>query len=92
MSRAIREPINALTHSIGALLSIVGTTVLLVVAIRNRSARQIVAFSIYGASLVAMYSVSTLYHGLSLSERGLARARGVIPTLRRPSRASRCRS
>jgi len=75
MSRAIREPINALTHSIGALLSIVGTTVLLVVAIRNRSARQIVAFSIYGASLVAMYSVSTLYHGLSLSERGLARAR-----------------
>ena len=71
----MREPVNTVTHSIGALASIVGLIVLLAVAVRNDSARQIVAFSIFGASLVAMYSVSTLYHGLPLSTRGIARAR-----------------
>lgn len=71
----MREPVNTVTHSIGALLSIVGLLVLLAVGIRNGSPRQIVAFSIFGASLVAMYSVSTLYHGLHLSTRGIARAR-----------------
>jgi hemolysin III len=73
--RSIREPVNTVTHSIGAVLSIVGLIILLAVGIRNGSARQIVAFSIFGASLVAMYSVSTLYHGLPLSPRGIARAR-----------------
>lgn len=73
--KSLREPVNTVTHSIGALLSIVGLLVLLAVAIRNGSPRQIVAFSIFGASLVAMYSVSTLYHGLPLSARGIARAR-----------------
>lgn len=75
MQRSIREPVNAVTHSIGAVLSVIGLIVLLAEGIRNGSARQIVAFSIFGASLVAMYSVSTLYHGLTLSERGLVRAR-----------------
>ena len=75
MPRSIREPVNAVTHSIGALLSVIGLLVLLSVAIENGSARQLAAFSIFGASLIAMYSVSTLYHGLSLSARGLARAR-----------------
>ena len=75
MSRSIREPVNAVTHSVGAVLSVIGLLVLLAVGIRNGSALQIVAFSIFGASLVAMYSVSTLYHGLSLSQRGIAYAR-----------------
>src|SRR4051812_32638765 len=75
MKRSLREPVNAVTHSIGALLSVIGLLVLLAVGIRNGSARQIVAFSIFGASLIAMYSVSTLYHGLPLSTRGIARAR-----------------
>jgi hemolysin III len=75
MTARLREPVNALTHSIGALLSVVGLVLLLAVGIRNGSARQIIAFSIFGASLVAMYSVSTLYHGLPLSPRGIARAR-----------------
>jgi hemolysin III len=75
MSRSLREPVNAVTHSIGAVLSVAGLFLLLSVAIRNGSPRQIVAFSIFGASLIAMYSVSTLYHGLPLSPRGIARAR-----------------
>ena len=46
-------------------------------AIENRSARQIVGFSIFGASLVAMYCASAFYHSLRLSERGVAHMRRI---------------
>ena len=75
MRRSLREPVNALTHSVGAVLSVVGLLVLLAIAIGNGSPRQIVAFSIFGGSLVAMYSVSAFYHSLNLSERGIAQVR-----------------
>ena len=71
MRPRFREPVNALTHLVGAVLSVVGLVVLIVVATGNGSARQIVAVSIFGASLVLMYGVSALYHASTLSERGL---------------------
>lgn len=74
---SLREPVNAVTHSIGAILSVVGLTVLLVIAIRNGSARQVVAYSIFGGSLVAMYTVSAFYHSFNLTERGLAHVRRI---------------
>jgi len=74
---SLREPVNGLTHLLGAALSIVGLVVLLVVAIEHRSARQIVGFSIFGASLVSMYCTSAFYHSLMLSERGVARLRRI---------------
>jgi hemolysin III len=51
--------------------------VLLAIAIENQSARQVVAFSIFGASLVAMYCASAFYHSLKLSERGVAHLRRI---------------
>lgn len=74
---SLREPVNALTHSVGAILSVIGLIVLLVIAVRNESARQVVAFSIFGGSLVAMYSVSAFYHSFNLTERGLAHVRRI---------------
>jgi hemolysin III len=74
---SLREPINALTHSVGALLSVIGLLVLLAVAIGNGSVRQVVAFSIFGGSLVAMYSVSAFYHSFNLTERGIAHLRRI---------------
>src|SRR3954470_1320867 len=73
----LREPVNGLTHLTGAALSIVGLVILLVVAIRNGSVRQIVGFSIFGASLVAMYCASAFYHSLRLSERAVAHMRRI---------------
>jgi hemolysin III len=67
----LREPVNALTHLVGAVLSVVGLVMLIVAATQHGSARHIVAVSIFGASLVLMYCVSALYHASSLSERGL---------------------
>ena len=77
MQRSLREPVNALTHSAGALLSVVGLIMLLARALENDSARQIVAFSIFGGSLVAMYCVSAFYHSFNLSERGIAHMRRI---------------
>ena len=77
MRISLREPVNGLTHLAGAILSVVGLIVLLLVAIKNGSVRQVVAFSIFGASLVAMYCSSAFYHSLKLSERGIAHMRRI---------------
>ena len=69
---AIREPVNALTHLLGAVAAAIGMVVLLVNGAANDSARQVVAFAIFGASLVLLYTTSGIYHSLNLSERGLA--------------------
>jgi hemolysin III len=72
-----REPVNGMTHLVGAVLSVVGLVVLLVIAIENHSTRQIVGFSIFGASLVSMYCASAFYHSLMLSEGGVATLRRI---------------
>jgi hemolysin III len=71
MRLRLREPVNALTHLLGAVLSVIGLVMLIIAAAEHGTARQVVAVSIFGASLVMMYGVSALYHGSSLSERGL---------------------
>lgn len=55
---------NSITHGIGAGLSIAGLTVLVVYAISKDSSWHILSFTIYGASLVALYLASTLYHSI----------------------------
>ena len=77
MTLKLREPVNGITHLAGALLSIVGLIILLVIAVENGSVRQIVGFSIFGASLVAMYCASAFYHSLRLSERAVAHMRRI---------------
>lgn len=62
------ETINAWTHGLGALLSLAGLAVLVFMASRNGDAWHIVSCSIYGATLVLLFSSSTLYHSFR-SER-----------------------
>ncbi len=71
MHLRLREPVNALTHLLGAILSVIGLVALIAAASAHGSAREVVAVSIFGASLVMMYGVSALYHASTLSERGL---------------------
>ena len=57
------EILNSLTHGAGVLLSIAGLVLLVVFAsIREPDAWKIVSFSVYGLSLIMMYTASTLYH------------------------------
>lgn len=56
------ERLNSLTHGLGALLSAVGTLVLVLAAAREGDVWKLVSFSIFGASLILLYSASTFYH------------------------------
>lgn len=64
----IREPFNGASHLIGLLLGGAGTVMLLRMA---QGREQLVALSIYGATLILLYGASTLYHTLSLTDRQL---------------------
>ncbi|HUN61484.1 MAG TPA: hemolysin III family protein [Candidatus Sulfotelmatobacter sp.] len=61
---SLEEIANSITHGIGLVLSIAGFVVLLVFAILRGGTSHIVACSIYGATLIALYSASTLYHAV----------------------------
>jgi hemolysin III len=58
------ELTNSLTHGIGAVLSIAGLAVLILSAALYGNVWHVVSFSIYGVSLLLLYSISTLYHGI----------------------------
>jgi hemolysin III len=62
-SREAKEELaNALTHGFGALLAIAGLVLLVVFASLRGTARHIVGASIFGATMVLLYVMSTLYH------------------------------
>jgi len=58
------ELAHSLLHGLGMALSIAGLSVLVSLAALKGDPWRIVSFSIYGATLVTLYLVSTLYHGL----------------------------
>lgn len=58
------EIANAVSHGLGALLSVAGLTLLLSYAIVSQDATRIASFAIYGTSLVVLFVSSTLYHAL----------------------------
>ena len=61
----------------GGLFACVGLVVLLAKAAGAGRADQLVAFGIFGLSLIALYAASALYHLLPLSAPGTARLRRV---------------
>lgn len=56
------EIANAITHGIGAIFSIVALTLMIVFATLFGNGWQVVSVSIYGTTLVILYTMSTLYH------------------------------
>jgi hemolysin III len=56
------ERLNAYTHLGGALLAAAGAGVLIVLGAARADPWRVVAFSVYGATLVFLYLASTLYH------------------------------
>ncbi|BEV73580.1 MULTISPECIES: hemolysin III family protein [unclassified Paludibacterium] len=64
------ERFNGISHLIGTLLAITGLAVLVTRAGIEGDPWKVVSFSLYGATLVILYLVSTLYH----SVRGRAKA------------------
>jgi hemolysin III len=56
------ELANALTHGVGAALSVGGLAVLVTLACLRGDAWRVTATAIFGATLVLLYTTSTLYH------------------------------
>ena len=73
MIRRFREPDNGLTHLAGAVLALAAFVALLALALRAGTPRHLVAYSIFGLSLVGLYTASALYHSLRLGPIGLDR-------------------
>ncbi|MBR6513247.1 MAG: hemolysin III family protein [Clostridia bacterium] len=59
------EIFNAVTHGVGGGLSIAGCTLMIILAAFTGDAMKIVCASIFGATLIILYTMSTLYHALS---------------------------
>ena len=71
-SKIFREPVNTITHMAGAMGSLAALTLMIVFAAIRADAWHIVSFSIFGTTLVLMYTASSLYHGLRISGKALA--------------------
>lgn len=80
-SRIFREPVNGLTHAAGALLSLFGIVFLISAAVEEGKSIHVVAFSIFGAGLVALYSASALYHLVRASETVITALRKIDHTM-----------
>jgi hemolysin III len=63
------EPVSAYLHLFGALLAILGLVLLVVKASYEGNAWHVVSYSIYGASMILLYTASTLYHIIPTSEK-----------------------
>lgn len=58
------ERFNAWTHLVGALLALSGAVWLLVLAIASGDGWKVFSMAVYGATLVMLYSISTVYHSV----------------------------
>ena len=56
------ERLNSITHLVGTALALVGLGALLTVAVDTRDAWTVASFSVFGVSMVLLYTMSTLYH------------------------------
>jgi hemolysin III len=58
------EKLNTFTHLLGSALAISGLSILVTVAVLQGDPWKVFSFSIYGITLVLLYSLSTIYHGV----------------------------
>ncbi|MBS4959026.1 MAG: hemolysin III family protein, partial [Clostridium sp.] len=76
MEKYLREPINSLTHWVGAILSLFALIAMLAKGLVNNASNvAIVSVVIFGISLILLYSVSATYHGVITSEKIIFRLR-----------------
>lgn len=62
---SIEEILNSVTHGVGAVFFLFAMIHLLGIAIHRNDIWRIVSFAVYGISLVVMFTMSALSHGLT---------------------------
>lgn len=66
-AKIFREPLNGLTHFIAAALAVLGLILLVRETTHPFRPWHLTSFTIYGAGMISLYTVSTLFHWLPLS-------------------------
>ncbi len=69
MLNSLKYPIRSLIGVIAVFLSVVAVILLVYRAATQVSGWHVVSFSIYGISLITLWTISTLYHSLNVSSR-----------------------
>ncbi len=59
------EAANSISHGTGALLAAAGTWIMIVYATLYSDTIGVVSAALYGASLILLYSISSLYHAMT---------------------------
>ncbi|MGE5423406.1 MAG: PAQR family membrane homeostasis protein TrhA [Ignavibacteriales bacterium] len=77
MITKLRDPVSGLSHGLGVILSLLGTAVLVYLAATRATGWHVLSFSVFGASLLLLYTASSLYHSLPLTEKSIALLRRV---------------
>lgn len=73
MTTYIREPINGLTHLAGAILSFAGLLAMVIKAsMTTSSPLAITAVTVFGISLILLYSASATYHMVIAKDKVIA--------------------
>lgn len=81
MGIKLREPVNGLTHLIGAMLAVIGSILLIYKSIHPFKPWHFFAYTVFGLGLVLLYSSSALYHLASCSDKGIMRLRRLDHTM-----------
>lgn len=70
MYKKLREPINSITHLSGAILSFIALIAMLTKSfLTNASNSTIASVTIFGISLILLYTVSGTYHGIISNDK-----------------------
>ena len=62
------ERFNSITHLVGAVLALMGFGALLAVSVIEKDLWVVVSFTVFGFTLVLLYTMSVLYHSLRSSK------------------------
>lgn len=63
VAKAREEKFNTISHAVGIIMGIASTALLVTFSALWGNVWQVVSFAIFGASLITLYTASTLYHG-----------------------------
>lgn len=66
----IKDPVSCLTHAAAAVLSLVGLVLLIRQSVGSGDDIRFLAVTVFGLSMVLLYTASSVYHWLKLDERG----------------------
>ncbi len=73
MIKKLREPVNGLTHFFAAIVAVIGLIALIIIG--WKSVGKEISLSIYGVSLILLFSASAIYHMVKAKPKVIERLR-----------------